>query len=1434
MLRSAVRQVCLLAYGWAPSNETDRNWNRGMMKSNTIRLAVTSILWACLLILSVATAEAQSPPPESQEDDVAGQEADPPEIAIYGLSQTIELEGNDEFSVEASLLSIVESYSIEVTVSNANARFDTGCSDYNESWTVSANDVPNLVDRTSSRSFKLYGCGLGRSTVTATLTESGNTTYSVSRTVRIITKPNQVLTPTVDPGNGRLGVSWSAPSNGGSVITGYKVRHKRTTVLLWGSAVDVDSTSKTITRLTNGYSYHVQVRACNVAGCGLWSAPPVVGTPRTVPVRVSTPTVDPGNGRLGVSWSAPSNGGSVITGYNVQYQRTTASASSWISVVDVDSTSETITGLTNGLSYNVQVQACNVAGCGLWSNPPVVGTPRTVPGRVSMPTVDPGNGQLGVGWSTPSNGGSVITGYNVQYQRTTASSSSWISVVDVDSTSETITGLTNGLSYNVQVQACNVAGCGLWSNPPVVGTPRTVPNQVSTPTVDPGNGQLGVSWSVPSNGGSVITGYNVQYQRTTASSSSWISAGGATAQSRSMTIFGLTNGLSYNVQVQACNAVGCGDWSSSVVGTPRTVPGRVSTPTVNEGDRQLGVSWSAPSNGGSVITGYDVRYQPTASSWTSAWTVTSTSETITGLTNGLSYRVQVRACNAAGCGLWSYSGVGTPRTVPGQVLTLTVNGGGSELSVSWSAPSTTGGSAVTRYEVQYKRKSASWPSGPGSDNGTSLSRKIDGLTNGYAYLVRVRACNAAGCGSWSPESSEVFLLAKPTGLDVSPLGSRKARLTWTASAGANANTVYDVYAKTQNGSWPTSPIAANLTSASDGHVIDLDNIVGGKGLAHETSFQLRVVARDKTYATASAQSSTIRIKDNPLLLSGGSAKSNSAGAAELEWESITGAANYVIEYRELGPRPKESRQRGPWPRDDQLHSSIEWPEHPDWPYYGTHTELPSFQQAGTGRINRTVTGLEDGEIYAFQVNYEISGEKVFSARDAYVWSSTDFPANAARVGTYTFFGHHQNREFEYTICESTFPDDPATAMVNERAQWVSLLENAFGQWEVATDGFITMTRDTSRSCASDYSTNMAQFIIDDDRQNEVRMLDVTLDVNTSSVDNKDDRSNVWSFPEVKSDVFKSCLLPRAKRDQSGNKTGDVIYTPACVSSFIGYSGLTRLGPQRRARITELVQKKLEGTISLREMGELFGIIVVAAQDPRRAQNVLQGVDVTFSQRAFFEMNGNNVASTKNSPEKPTSGIKFNTCLPDKDPSSSDPDRKYFAYTTAVHEAGHVLGLSNFSYADIVLIGDQPYEAAHPTIPDAVLNYDQQGKIRYPIASGFSEPDCSPHPFDLMAIYALYQTVLQVSISGPAQGRKQTSVTLTANVSRGTRPYTYEWSTPEWSLAFTPNNRASSVSIMLPDISGADPIEQRTVTVIVTVTDANGTVVTDRHEVIVNP
>ena len=63
----------------------------------------------------------------------------------------------------------------------------------------------------------------------------------------------------------------------------------------------------------------------------------------------------------------------------------------------------------------------------------------------------------------------------------------------------------------------------------------------------------------------------------------------------------------------------------------------------------------------------------------------------------------------------------------------------------------------------------------------------------------------------------------------------------------------------------------------------------------------------------------------------------------------------------------------------------------------------------------------------------------------------------------------------------------------------------------------------------------------------------------------------------------------------------------------------------------------------------------------------------------------------------------------------------------VHEAGHALGLSEFSY-------EKPtsWKVAHSMVLESVMNYDGETEV--------PEPDCSPHPLDIMAIYALYQTL----------------------------------------------------------------------------------------------
>ena len=78
----------------------------------------------------------------------------------------------------------------------------------------------------------------------------------------------------------------------------------------------------------------------------------------------------------------------------------------------------------------------------------------------------------------------------------------------------------------------------------------------------------------------------------------------------SATVTGLTDGTAYQVQVRATNSAGDSSWSPSGQGTPAPqAPDTPAAPTVTVKHRSLGVSWSAPSANGAVISDYDVQYR---------------------------------------------------------------------------------------------------------------------------------------------------------------------------------------------------------------------------------------------------------------------------------------------------------------------------------------------------------------------------------------------------------------------------------------------------------------------------------------------------------------------------------------------------------------------------------------------------------------------------------------------------------------------------------------------------------------------------------------------------------------------------------------------------------------------------------------------------------
>ena len=93
---------------------------------------------------------------------------------------------------------------------------------------------------------------------------------------------------------------------------------------------------------------------------------------------------------------------------------------------------------------------------------------------------------------------------------------------------------------------------------------------------------------------------------------------------------------------------------------PPAVPSTPARPTLTPAHGRLGVSWDEPASDG-AITDYDVRYRRSGEAWSyHAGRFPGRRTAITGLTNGTSYEVQVRAGNAVGESPWSASAVGEP------------------------------------------------------------------------------------------------------------------------------------------------------------------------------------------------------------------------------------------------------------------------------------------------------------------------------------------------------------------------------------------------------------------------------------------------------------------------------------------------------------------------------------------------------------------------------------------------------------------------------------------------------------------------------------------------------------------------------------------------------------------------------------------------------
>ena len=656
-------------------------------------------------------------------------------------------------------------------------------------------------------------------------TLAGATSNSFTITPRAPDVPPGAPTDlTAVAGNSSVRLTWRAPNTTGtSELDSYEFRVVRDNDNTWTDWESTDSKSPAlnVSNLDNGIEYAFQVRARNQTLPGTASHTTTATPTATISTAPRALRATPANNQVTLNWSAPSNnGGASITRYEYRYD--THADNTWTGWTNAgNGLSKILTNLTNGTTYAYQVRAVNRHGASVGSNivSVLIPIPAGAPGVPTAFSATAQNESVSLAWTAPS--GNAVSGY--QYRRDTNNDDTWSGWYTLgNTTSHTVSSLTNGTLYGFQVRAYNSSGAGGVTSTQTA-TPKPTQNPPTAPRLSSATGgdrQVTLTWTQPtSQGSSAIIRYDYRYTPgiayNDASYNTWSNAG----TGLSHVVRNLSYRTTYSFQVRAVNSVGGSPASNMLLGTTKqrvlTLPSTPRNFNVASGDGEATLSWKAPTTVGNGITSYEYRYEPNNSgSWTN-WEATDNTgdldnqattytHTVDNLANNTEYAFELRARNSDGVSSVSDEQSATPTptiTAPTAPRSLSASVNSTTVTLTWSAPSDNGGETVS-YEYRY---GSTWYVA-----GTTTSKKVYNRTVGTTYTFEVRAKNSAGAGPASNRASITIPIPPPpapSGLSATA-GNNSVDLSWTApvdrlpSNSADDVTDYEYRYDTDNdGSW---------------------------------------------------------------------------------------------------------------------------------------------------------------------------------------------------------------------------------------------------------------------------------------------------------------------------------------------------------------------------------------------------------------------------------------------------------------------------------------------------------------------------------------------------------------------------------------------------------------------------------------------------------
>ena len=479
----------------------------------------------------------------------------------------------------------------------------------------------------------------------------------------------------------------------------------------------------------------------------------VVGLPSAPAAPQAT---SPRSGELDWFWDCPLDGGAKVLRFDFEWRPAGTAAWTRVSVMTARAP---LTSLVNGQAVEARVRAINSVGEGPWSSIGSVAPQGTIPdgGSSLALRADGGDTEAALDWLEPDDGGLAIIGYTVQW-RTAGQAFGLGREVSVASTTTIITALVNGIEVFFRVRAVNNQGNGNWSNeasatPAEAPPAEAVPDRAAAPAGFAGNGEATWVWSSPSDNGADIASYEFRYRAQGAALWQPTRVVGLPVRAETS----LVNGTVYEAQVRATNSVGTqSDWSPSGTVTPAAeVPGQVQLVALSNTAGAISADWGEPDANGDPITGYSVQIANNASFVAAvASTVSGTAASFSGIADGQTRFVRVRAVNGAGMGAWSPSasivrddGVAAP-----DAPSLPEGISRRPLVVDWAFnPVASNGEDLTAFQLQWRYAGDSWSGNVLEVDEPCVRHAVDDTSRGVE--ARARSRNAQGWGDWSATGS---------------------------------------------------------------------------------------------------------------------------------------------------------------------------------------------------------------------------------------------------------------------------------------------------------------------------------------------------------------------------------------------------------------------------------------------------------------------------------------------------------------------------------------------------------------------------------------------------------------------------------------------------------------------------------------------------------